>query len=96
MDPQAQIFSYICGVEVSQIAEIPTGMVSRTLAPSRYFVATATGKMPEAIQRVIGEKEQAMKEAGHERSARYDFELYGEDYDESNPDSVVTVWAPIR
>lgn len=96
LDPQSKMFSYICCVEVSRIGEIPRGMVSRSLPASRYFVATAKGKMPQAVQKVIGDKEQWMKDAGFERSARYDFELYDKDYDQNDPESEVTIWSPIQ
>ena len=73
---------YIAGFEVSQVDELPAGMLSMTVPAQKYAAFPCTLGTIGATYRTITEEWQPR--TGHEHADAPDFELYDE---EPNPDA---------
>ena len=67
-------YTAIVGCPVSSLAEIPEGMVSKTIPASNYEIFTAKGKMPECV---YGKWTEIWENKELERTYGTDFEVYG-------------------
>ncbi|HWI65017.1 MAG TPA: AraC family transcriptional regulator [Symbiobacteriaceae bacterium] len=89
-------FSYICGVFVGQIGELPPGMVARTIPAQTYVVFThegsadALGKSYEYIWRTW------MPASQYEAVMTHDYELYDERFDARSATWVLDLYVPVR
>ncbi|MHC6179708.1 GyrI-like domain-containing protein [Clostridium sp. JNZ X4-2] len=84
-------YSFIVGYEVSDAAAVPEGMVSKVIPPSKYYVITAKGKMPESI----GKAWKYIWNADIQRTYTGDFELYDKRYDGSE-NSEVDIYVAVK
>ncbi len=74
-------YTLIIGCRVSSIANLPDGLVFKTVPASKYTVFTAKGKFPECLMHTW----QEIWNSNIERAFNTDFEVYGErSYDVNN------------
>lgn len=84
-------YSYMVGLKVSDLNNIPDGMICRVIPASKYYVVTVKGKMPEGI----GEAWGYIWNTDIERTYTGDFELYDERYDGSE-NSEVDIYVAVK
>jgi len=76
-------YSWILGCEVSSLAEIPAGLVGKTIPESKYAVFTTQGDFPQGLIAAW----QAIWKSNLSRSYTSDFELYRSDFNpQKNPE----------
>lgn len=81
-------YSWILGCEVSNLDEIPAGLVGKVIPESKYAVYTTEGQFPEGLISVW----QSVWKADLPRSYTSDFELYRSDFHpEQNPEVKVYI-----
>jgi len=71
-----QPFSYIIGCEVSNLDEIPKGLVGKVIPKSKYALFMAEGAFPQSMVQTW----QKIWKADIKRSYTSDFEFYGPDF----------------
>lgn len=89
-------FSYISGVEVTAVGQLPQGMIARSVPDSRYLVFTHKGsadKLGETYDFIYGKYIPA---AGHEIRSMVDFELYDERFHPDREESEIDIYIPIK
>lgn len=86
---------YIAGAEVSQVAEVPTGMISKHVPAQRYAVFPCTlGTLGDTYRYIIEEWQQ---KSGYEHAEAPDFEYYDEPFDPISPQEMkLKVYWPIK
>jgi predicted transcriptional regulator YdeE len=70
-------YSWILGCEVSNLDEVPEGLVGRVIPESNYAVFTTQGAFPQGLIAAW----QAVWKSNLHRSYTSDFEVYGSDFD---------------
>ena len=90
-------FSYVAGVEVSSLDDVPEGMVSRTIPASKYAVFTHKGpfkNLGETYTYIYGTW---IPKSGHQLYQPFDFEYYDErsTYPDG-PNTEVDIYIPIK
>lgn len=89
-------FSYIAGVEVSSIKEIPQGMTGKNVPANQYAVFTHKGStelLGQTYEYIFGTW---LPNSGYEPVLAPDFELYDERFDPSSEDSEMFIYIPIK
>ncbi len=72
-------YTHIIGAEVSQLSDIPLGMVGLTLAPAHYLVFRASGQMPAAVfQAWQAVWDYFAQPSVYQRAYTADYEHYGD------------------
>lgn len=75
-------YSWILGCEVSNLDELPEGLVGKVIPESNYAVFTTQGKFPQGLIAAW----QSIWKANLHRSYTSDFEVYRSDFDpQKNP-----------
>jgi AraC family transcriptional regulator len=88
-------FDYICGVEVSDFSELPTGF-SRVRIPEQRYAVFCHRDHISTIRRTINTIwNRWLPQSGHEVADAPDFERYGEDFNPQTGTGVVQIWIPI-
>lgn len=83
-----QPYSWILGVEVSSLDEIPVGLVGKEIPESKYAVFTTEGEFPQGLIAAW----QAIWQSDLSRSYTTDFEVYSSDFDpQKNPEVKVFI-----
>ncbi|MDQ3021061.1 MAG: GyrI-like domain-containing protein [Bacteroidota bacterium] len=75
-------YTIVIGCKVNDFSDVPEGMVSEIIPPSKFAVFTAKGKMPDKIV----ETWQNIWNSKLERSYIGDFEIYSEKYNLPEPE----------
>jgi len=81
---------YIAGFEVSQVENLPTGMMSMSVPAQKYAMFPCTLGAIGATYRYIIEEWQPR--SGHEHADAPDFELYEEEPDPNEPPQDMKLW----
>jgi AraC family transcriptional regulator len=87
-------FDYVAGINVSAAAEVPEGMVSWDIPAQTFAVFSCT--LPElgsTLEHIHGTWLPASEYQHTDGPA---LELYDEDFDPGNPDSLMYVYIPIE
>jgi DNA-binding transcriptional MerR regulator len=93
--PNTQEPWYIAGAEVSQVEDLPAGMMSMAVSAQKYAVFPCTLGTLGATYRCITEEWEPR--TGHERAPGPDFELYDQEFDPGNPqEGKLSVYWPIK
>jgi DNA-binding transcriptional MerR regulator/predicted transcriptional regulator YdeE len=93
--PNAQEPWYIAGAEVSQVADLPTGMMSMVVPAQKYAVFPCTLGTLGATYRYITEEWQPR--TGFEHALAPDFELYDEEFDPNDAQNgKLAVYWPLK
>ena len=86
-------FDYIAGFEVSQLANIPRGMVGVAVPARTYAVFEATlATLREAYNYAY----QWLPMAAYESVPGPEFEMYDETFDPHDPDSLLYIYLPVK
>ena len=81
-------YSWILGCEVSNLDEIPVGLVGKVIPESKYAVFTTQGEFPQGLIAVW----QTVWQSNFSRSYTIDFELYRSDFHpQKNPEVKVYI-----
>jgi AraC family transcriptional regulator len=87
---------YLACVEVSSVAEVPRGMVSRELSGGKHAVFTHKGSMSR-IDRTLGYVYGSwLPRSGHHLRSAPEIEIYGDKFDAESPDSEMEFCLPIQ
>lgn len=95
-DPEAEIFTFIAGMEVSEISQVPEGMMAHSVPEAHYAVFEHHGlldtlhKTYEYIYAVW------LPESGYEMADTDSLEVYDERFKVGSPDSVYEIWVPLK
>lgn len=94
MDPDTGEFDYVAGFEVSDVPEVPEGMVHWAVPGGRYAVfRTTLPNLGETFKYVYYEW---LPRSAYEHRPGPDLELYDEAFDAEDPDSEFEVYVPIK
>ena len=89
-------FSYLCSIEVSSFDDVPKDMESRLIPEQRYAKFTHKGpvaNLNETLKYIWGSW---LPKSKYDYVEKSDFELYPQDFDDSNPDNVIYLHIPIK
>lgn len=85
---QTKPYSWILGCEVSNLNNVPGGLVGKIIAPAQYAVFTTQGTFPNGLIAVW----QEIWKSNLKRSYSTDFEIYRSTFDpEKNPEVKVYI-----
>jgi AraC family transcriptional regulator len=87
-------FEYIAGVDVEQAANVPAGMVARSVPASQYAVFTCT--LPTIHEAYDYAFHTWLPKSGHEWGGTPDFELYDETFEGDIPESKMYIYTSGR
>ena len=93
---ESQPFEYIAGVEVSSIADLPSGFRHIQIAPQRYAVFTHEGHVSGIRNTCYTIWNQWLPESDFEQVEAPDFERYDERFDPQTGNGVVEIWLPVK
>jgi AraC family transcriptional regulator len=89
-------FTYLAGVEVDRIADVPDGMIAKAVPANLYAVLTHTGhlsRLPDTVKHIWGRWLPASR---YRHVAAPDFELYDpERWDPGTGEGDVDLYVPI-
>jgi AraC family transcriptional regulator len=87
-------FDYVAGINVSAAAEIPEGMVSWDIPAQTYAVFSCTlPTIGSTLEHIHGTWFPA---SGYRQADGPAIELYDEDFDPENPDSLMYLYIPVE
>jgi len=89
-------FTYICAVAVANFDQIPEGMTPRTIPEQTYAKFTHKGpisNLHETLKYIWGSW---LPKSKYEYVEKPDFELYPEEFDDSDPENVIYLHIPVR
>ena len=89
-------FEYIAGLEVSQVEDVPDGMVVREVPASQYAVFTHLGSLEELSATYEYIYRSWIPQSGYQLTGGPDFEMYNEDFKDFAPDSKFYIYVPIK
>lgn len=84
-------YKFILGVKVFDFDSVPSGMITYVIPEQQYAVATAIGKMPQAVAK----EWQKIWKSDLDRKYSSDFEIYNEDSDLGD-DSEVEIYIAVK
>jgi predicted transcriptional regulator YdeE len=85
---ETQPYSWILGCEVSNLDQVPEGLIGKIIPESRYAVFTTQGEFPQGLITAW----QTIWKSNLPRSYTSDFELYRSDFDpQQNPEVKVYI-----
>ncbi|MGC9358020.1 MAG: GyrI-like domain-containing protein [Anaerolineae bacterium] len=92
-DEETEAYDYLAGFGVSEVENVPEGMVSLEIPAQTYAVFTCT--MPtigETYNAIYGEW---LPQSGYEHAPTPEFELYPMSFDPENPESEFQIYIPV-
>ena len=93
VDEQTHEFDYFAAFEVHSSADIPEGMVSFDVPAATYAVFHTT--LPGIGETFDHAYCNWLPQSGYQATGGPDLELYGEEFDPSDPDSTFELYIPI-
>jgi predicted transcriptional regulator YdeE/DNA-binding transcriptional MerR regulator len=94
--PNAEgLVDYIAALPVTELVDLPQGMVGKEVPPQTYVVFEAQGieDIGPTYHRILNDW---MPGSGYQPVEGPDFELYPETFDSSDPDSIIYIYFPIQ
>lgn len=88
-------FTYVAGVEVERVGDLPDGMIALTLPANAYAVFTHAGhlsRLPDTVKQVWGRWLPALR---YRHVTAPDFELYDERFDPVTGDGEMDIYVPV-
>jgi len=88
-------FTYVAGVEVRRLADVPEGMVALTVPSNTYAVFTHSGhiaRFPDTVKRVWG---QWLPASRYRHVPAPDFEWYDERWDPVTGEGDIDIYVPV-
>lgn len=95
-DVETGVFSYVAGREVSNLDEIPVGMVGKTIPSNTYAVFTHIGPLTTLGATWTSIYDKWLPESGYKASGDPDFECYDERFKDMSEDSELDIYIPIK
>ena len=93
-DPATGEFDYLAGMEAENTADLPTGMTRWDVPAQSYLVfATPFAKIREAYTNIY---QRDLPQSGHQHSGGTEFELYDEQFNLSDPNSILYIYIPVK
>lgn len=95
-DPDAEIYTFIAGMEVSEPVDIPEGMIAHTVKAAEYAVFEHHGLMDtmhKSYQYIMGVW---LPESGYVMAEADSLELYDHRFKVESEDSIFEIWIPVR
>jgi AraC family transcriptional regulator len=87
-------FDYVAGFEVTDASAAPEGMVSWRVPPQTYAVFPCTlATLMETFRHIC---DVWFPESGRGRGSGPEFELYGEEFDPADANSMMYVYVPVE
>ncbi len=93
-DESTKAWDYLAGLEVSNSAALPEGMVSLTIPAGKYAIFPCTLPTIEKVYNYI--YQEWLPKSGHQHAAQPEFELYPETFQPQNPESEFQVYVPLQ
>lgn len=89
------LIDYIAAFPVTRLSEIPEGMVGKEVPPQTYVVMESRGieDIGPTYQRILHEW---MPSSGYQPADGPDFELYTDEFNPEDPESVLYIYFPIQ
>jgi AraC family transcriptional regulator len=88
-------FDYICGVEVKDFVDLPSGFARIRIAPQHYAVFMHRGHVSTMRRTVATIWNKWLPESAHEVAAAPDFERY-QDFDAERGTGIIEIWLPLK
>jgi len=88
-------FDYLCGVEVSRVADVPSGCVELRVPATTYAVFVHTGHIATIQATFTAIWERGLAEAGLEATDAPVFERYDEKFDPRTGLGGLEIWVPV-
>jgi AraC family transcriptional regulator len=88
-------FDYLCGIEVTDLASIPAGLVGLRIPPQKYAVFTHRDHISKIRNNFHAIFDQWLPNAGYKRAKAPVFERYDERFDPRTGLGVVEIWVPV-
>lgn len=95
-NPDAEEYTFIAGMSVGDNSEIPSGMISHTVAGATYAVFEHHGlldKLHQSYEYIFGVW---LQESGYVMAESDSLEIYDERFKVEQPDSVLEIWIPVK
>jgi len=93
-DPQQQRLDYMAGLSVTNLSEVPRGMVSWQIPGNTYAVFEAPiSKISEAFGYIFGVW---LPRGEYQQASGPHFERYGENFNPADPESSLEIYIPIE
>jgi len=89
-------FEYVAGLRVSQVEDIPSGMVVRQVPALKYAVFTHVGSLAKLRETYNYIYQTWLPKSGYKPAGGIDFEYYNADFKDFSPDSRFYIYVPIE
>ncbi len=93
MEPDGS-FEYVAGLPVTELSDIPRGMVGKVVPAQTYAVMPAKGV--QDIRAAYQSIHDWLPASGYQAVPAPDFEYYGEAFDPSNLSSTLYIYFPVQ
>jgi AraC family transcriptional regulator len=94
MDHETGEFDYVAAFEVSQVEDVPEGMVGLEIPGGTYAVFTCT--LPTLGETFDHVYQVWLPKSGYQRACGPEFELYDEQFSTDEPDSPMYIYIPVK
>lgn len=94
MDHETGAFDYVAAFEVSQVEDVPEGMVGLEIPGGTYAVFTCT--LPTLGEAFDHAYQAWLPKSGYRRACGPEFELYDEHFSPDMPDSQMYIYIPVE
>ncbi|MBW6513185.1 MAG: GyrI-like domain-containing protein [Candidatus Syntrophosphaera sp.] len=94
-EPGGDWFSYLAGVEVTELKDVPAGMESLLIPASDHAVFEHLGTLENLQQTYHFIYNQWLPQSEYVMLGSQDFELYDQRFKYGLPDSVMEIWIPV-
>lgn len=94
-NPSAEEYTFIAGMEVSDISQVPPAMITHRVPAAEYAVFEHHGsleKMHQSYEYIFGVW---LQENGYQMAEADSLEIYDERFNPQSSDSIFEIWIPI-
>lgn len=95
-NPSQDEYTFIAGMEVSEISEVPEGMMAHAVSAAEYAVFEHNGLMEtmhQSYEYIFGVW---LPENGYQMAEADSLEIYDERFKPECPDSIFEIWIPVK
>ncbi len=95
-NPEKEAYTFIAGLEVSDMTDLPDGMLAHTVPQAEYAVFEHLGtmdKMHQTYEYIFGVW---LPENGYVMAEADSLEIYDQRFKVNEPDSVFEIWVPVK
>jgi AraC family transcriptional regulator len=95
-DPEKEGYTFIAGLEVDDVSDVPKGMMARTVKPAEYAVFEHHGlldKLHQSYEYIFGGW---LQENGYQMAEADALEIYDHRFKMESEDSILEIWIPIK